>query len=89
MPIYPDRPASFTCAICTSAVRVERWDYAWRYPIPPVCLNCADTWGKGIGGWGDLNRDRRTIRLVSALAEALMAEAWRAQHRKERRHAGT
>ena len=87
MPIYPPRPDPFECAICGRTVELGRWEYAGRYPIKPVCRNCADMWGKGIGGWNDLNRDRRTLRLVSALAEALMAEAWRAQHRDGGRHA--
>ena len=85
MPIYPPRPAPFICAICCKDRPLDRWQWAGDYPIPPVCRSCAQTWGTGIGGQGDRNRDRRTIRLVSALAEALRCEAHRAE-RKERRH---
>ncbi|HMO09155.1 MAG TPA: hypothetical protein PKD10_16120 [Paracoccaceae bacterium] len=86
MTIYPARPQPFDCAICGKAVEIGRWSFAWRYPIRPICLHCADTWGRSIGGLGDRNPDRRHLRLVSALSEALLAEAHRAQHRQEGRH---
>lgn len=92
MTIYPDRPPSFTCAICNeffdwSDQGGTRWRYAAEYDIPPLCRHCEKTWGKSIGGWGDLNRDRRIARQIAAMAHALETEAWRAKHRKESRHA--
>ena len=59
------------------------WAYrSAEYPIPPLCRNCERTWGKALGGWGDLNRDRRITRQISALAAAIEVEAYRIQHGK-------
>ena len=84
MTIYPDRPQDFTCAICQCAGVPERWFHASNYPIPPLCNTCAIDFGcnggHAFGGWGDLNRDRRIARQVSALANALTFEATRIQH---------
>lgn len=83
MTIYPQRPASFICAICREH---QDYDSPWRrgsyyraseYCIPPVCRDCEKTWGKAIGGWGDLNRDRRIARQISALAAVIEVEAYR------------
>lgn len=87
MTIYPARPPSFTCAICgdfedysaDQHARLFRFRNAREYDIPPVCRSCEIHWGKGSGGWGDLNRDRRIARQISALADALTVEAHRAQ----------
>lgn len=82
MTIYPSRPLSFTCAICcenrdwSPASHIRRWWDAREYDIPPVCRSCEKEWGKAIGGWGDLNRDRRITRQIIALAEALQVEAF-------------
>lgn len=45
-------------------------------PIPPLCTRCEKDWGCGPGGWGDLNRDRRLIRQVSALARVIEVTAY-------------
>ncbi len=87
MTIFPPRPPSFTCAICGefrdwSQGYGFRWHRAAEYDIPPICRPCEKTWGKGIGGWGDLNRDRRIARQISALAAALEVEAHRKAHGK-------
>jgi len=87
MTIYPARPASFTCAICGefrdwSQGYGFRWEYAPEFDIPPICRPCEKTWGKGIGGWGDLNRDRRIARQISAIAAVLEVEAHRKAHGK-------
>ncbi len=88
MTIFPPRPPSFTCAICGE---FRDWSqghffnfraYAAEYDIPPICRPCEKTWGKGIGGWGDLNRDRRIARQISALAAVLEVEAHRKAHGK-------
>ena len=92
MTIYAPRPAPFTCAICCepqmgdgSPWSVHCW--AGSYPIPPLCNSCARTWGRAIGGIGDLNRDRRIIRQIFALAEALQTEAFRQLHKGPPIHA--
>ncbi len=88
MTIFPPRPPSFTCAICGefrdwSHGEFHRFRaYAAEYDIPPICRHCEKTWGKGIGGWGDLNRDRRIARQISALAAVLEVEAHRKAHGK-------
>jgi hypothetical protein len=88
--IYPARPASFTCVICGTLrdygdtpgqFNSLRWRSA-EYDIPPVCRPCEITWGRSIGGWGDLNRDRRIARQIFALAAVLDCEAYRTQHGK-------
>lgn len=90
MTIYPSRPASFTCVICGEYSEYDdvpgrfnplRWR-ATEYDIPPVCRHCEINWGRSIGGRGDLNRDRRIARQISALACALDVEAYRAQRRE-------
>jgi len=45
-------------------------------PIPPLCRRCEHDWGASIGGQGDINRDRRLIRQVSALARVITATAY-------------
>lgn len=89
MTIYPHRPHSFTCAICLKhqdwspdGVERIRWRYAAEYDIPPICRRCEKAWGKAIGGWGDLNRDRRTARQIIAIAEIMAVEAYRISHKK-------
>ena len=88
MTIFPPRPPSFTCAICGE---FRDWSqgpffnfraHAAEYDIPPICRPCEKTWGKGIGGWGDLNRDSRIARQISALAAVLEVEAHRKAHGK-------
>ena len=91
MTIFPPRPPSFTCAICgefrdwsngRNGGPRFRWHHAAEFDIPPICRCCEKTWGKGIGGWGDLNRDRRIARQISALAAVLEVEAHRKAHGK-------
>ena len=82
MTIYPQRPANFTCAICCKHQDYDsphgaRFYCATEYDIPPLCRHCEKTWGKAIGGWGDLNRDRRIARQISALAAVIEVEAYR------------
>jgi hypothetical protein len=45
--------------------------------IAPLCVRCEKDYGKAIGGWGDINRDRRILRQVSALAEVIQTTAYR------------
>jgi hypothetical protein len=87
MTIYPARPPTFTCVICgeirdygdaPGVFNSLRWRSA-EYDIPPVCRRCEITWGRSIGGLGDLNRDRRIARQIRALADVLDCEAYRAQ----------
>lgn len=83
MTIYAPSCPAFTCAICAEVFDPtdprNRWSHGHTQPIPPLCKNCSHTWGTGIGGIGDLNRDRRIIRQISALAAAIETEAYRAQ----------
>ncbi len=78
MAIYALPPAPFDCVICGAPQMTSPWDKhrGASTPIPPVCNRCSHDWGKGTGGLGDLNRDRRIIRQVSALAEVISATAY-------------
>lgn len=77
MAIHPPPPPPFSCVICGKPQMTDPWDKyrGARNPIPPLCVHCEQDWGKAIGGWGDLNRDRRMIRQISALAEVITATA--------------
>lgn len=83
MTIYAPPCPAFTCAICAEAYDPtdywQRLRYGPTQPIPPLCNDCSHAWGTRIGGIGDLNRDRRIIRQISALAAAIETEAYRAQ----------
>ncbi len=76
MPILPDPPAPFCCAICGDEEMTNRWAAIARAsnPIPPLCTWCERTWGKGFSS-GELNPARRLIRQVAALAGVLSATA--------------
>lgn len=78
MTVFPQRPESFDCAICHRHIDMtERFRFsAWRYPIPPLCLNCEEEWGAGPH---NLKRDVRINRQIFALAEAITVEAHRAE----------
>lgn len=85
MPIFPDRPRPFTCAICG-----EHREYRWPgpvqcWPVEPVCRWCEQTFGSVVPAPGAF-RDRRLLSVFSALAEALHTEA---AHQHYRRHYGT
>lgn len=88
MTIFPARPASFTCAICcehqdwSPGHHLHRWWDAREFDIPPVCRSCEKAWGKAIGGWGDLNRDRRITRQISAIAAAIDVESHRIKNKE-------
>lgn len=86
MPIYPDPPHPFDCVICGKPQMRGLWDGnpGADMPISPLCLSCEWVWGKAIGGPGDRNRDRRIIRQVWALADAISATA----HCKQQGHRG-
>jgi hypothetical protein len=75
MAICPPPHADFTCAICLRWIEKRRWGYTPSQPISPVCASCAHSWGRGGGGTGDLNPDRRRLRRVWALAERLQTLA--------------
>ncbi|KHQ50575.1 hypothetical protein [Mameliella alba] len=45
------------------------------YDRPPVCWGCEQEFGTG--KYGDLNPDRRTIKQISAITEALRIDAHR------------
>ncbi len=86
MTIYPDRTPDFDCVIC-GAPRPPRWQAREEADIPPVCRSCERERGRStFGGWADRNRDRRIAGQIFALASALQAEAWRAQHRESPSH---
>lgn len=70
----------FTCAICGKACGDDRgqvwprWTGPSRRDLPPICWNCEQDWGTG--PWAtDVMLDHRLKRQVSALANALAAEA--------------
>lgn len=78
MTIHPPPPQPFSCVICGAPQMTDPWS-KWRgaaNPIPPLCVRCEKDYGKAIGGWGDLNRDRRLIRQIYALATALDTTAY-------------
>lgn len=82
MPIYAPPPLPFCCAICGRDYVKPKWGWGPDLAIPPLCHNCNMTWGKSVGGWGDRTRDRRILRMISALAAAIEVEAYRAQHKE-------
>ena len=84
MTIYAPNPQPFTCAICLKPWAADQWSFTYGpdLPIPPLCHRCNMTWGRSVGGQGDRNRDRRIIRQIFALAEAITVEAHRAEHKK-------
>lgn len=84
MVIYAPQPQPFTCAICRKPWAADQWSFTWGpdLPIPPLCHRCNMDCGRSVGGIGDRNRDRRIIRQISALAEAISGEAYRAQHKE-------
>lgn len=86
MPILPDPPPPFCCAICGEDQMTNPWAIVRRAsnPIKPICIWCERTWGRGLNGPNDLNPDRRLIRQVSALAAVLSATA----HCKQNGHRG-
>lgn len=74
MAIYPPAPEPFDCAICYRA-RPLRWPSPHMQDMPPLCWSCEQEWG--VGAYGDCNPDRRVIKQISALAEALRVDAYR------------
>lgn len=72
MPIYPPRPAPFECVICGDR-RPQQWVSPEQQDYPPLCWPCEQY------GWrqGSLTRnpDRRLIKQITALAEAIIHDA--------------
>lgn len=82
MTIHAPIQQPFTCAICLKPWARDPWSWGPDLPIQPLCHRCNMDWGRAVGGFGDRNRDRRIIRQISALAEAISVEAYRAEHKK-------
>ena len=89
MPIYAPPPPPFRCAICRKDYVKPSWGWGPDLPIPPLCSSCNMVWGKAVGGQGDRNRDRRILRMISALAAVIEVEAYRAQHKEGPLHGRT
>lgn len=94
MAIFLPYPDSFTCAICGNGCgQCEgqtwlRWSEPRRRDLPPICWYCEQEWG--IGPYGiDVKLDNRLARQISALAEALGAEAFNRAGRHGVPYAGT
>lgn len=77
MPILPEPPPPFCCAICGEEQMSNPWAIVRRAsnPVKPLCIWCERTWGRG-GSNLDLNPDRRLIRHVYALVSVLLATAY-------------
>ena len=75
MPIYRDIPPPFECVICKGAFP-RRWHEPAHRDIPPICWSCEQM--ESNGPYGDRNPDRRLARQISALANCLDVEAYRA-----------
>ena len=77
MPVYAPVPLPFCCAICGAEQMTSPWSKYPRAenPIPPICRYCESTWGRAVGKPNDLNRDKRMIRQISALAEVISCSA--------------
>jgi hypothetical protein len=84
MPILAPKAEPFCCAICQRP-RPPEWEIAHFKDRAPLCLRCEQDYETG--QYGDANPDRRTIKQISALAEALRIEAYRAQQGRESLHA--
>lgn len=83
MTVYASPPHPFFCVICDKPQMTGHWDAYPRAntPIPPLCRMCESLWGRH--PHHDLNRDRRVIRQVAALAEVLRATAYCKQNGHE------
>ena len=75
MTIYPDRPITFTCAICNREVEAWGRNY-WQWSIPPLCRTC-EHGGHYATGYSyrnryavESNRDRRILSQLRALCHA-------------------
>lgn len=72
MPIYPPRPAPFDCAIC-GETRPRQWASPDQMDQPPLCWSCEQYgWRQGTV---TRNPDRRLLKQILALAEAIASEA--------------
>jgi hypothetical protein len=79
MTIHPQRPPTFTCAICTSEIFAG--PSAWNWPIPPLCRSCEQggEWATAYS-WRyrfrrETNPDKRILSQIRALADQLHFEA--------------
>lgn len=74
MPIYPPKPAPFSCVICGGDFP-RQWGNPARREYPPLCWECEQY------GWrqGQMtqNPDQRLIKQVAALSEAITQAARR------------
>ncbi len=81
MPIYRDKPAPFECVICGRQI-LSTWAPRSDYAFPPLCWACEQKAWRG--GPTTRNPDRRLIKQIKALEEALTCEAsqqvWEAAH---------
>lgn len=78
MAIYRETPPPFDCAICGKPAVSDselRWGRQAHCTIPPICWRCEQGWA--VGKFGDANPDRRVIKHIAALAEALRVNAHR------------
>ena len=72
MPIYPPKAEPFCCVICDRVVP-DMWESPDRRAIPPLCFLCEQfEWGAGLFV---MNRDKRLVKQISALANALQGFA--------------
>lgn len=75
MAIYPPQPDPFPCSICGDTTPRSVWRWKDTMTRPPLCWRCEQDWG--VGQYGDLNPDRRVIKQISALTEALRVDSYR------------
>lgn len=73
MAIYPEAAAPYSCAICGKSA-----PYLWEDPrirsLPPLCRHCENDYG--VGPYNDASPDRRVIKQIGALAEAIRIDAY-------------
>ena len=77
--IYLGKRDSFICSICKRKQPKSLW-FGVHAPRSPLCFGCENLYGTG--QYGDTNPDRRIIKQVSALINAIENEARQQKFRK-------
>ncbi|MGH2342609.1 hypothetical protein ACRC7T_14130 [Segnochrobactraceae bacterium EtOH-i3] len=65
---------TWECEICGRTAGGKWMGPVRDWPTPPLCRHCEIAWGRKVGPLGAM-RDRRILRTIDALAEALAGES--------------
>lgn len=72
MAVYPNPSEPYCCSIC-GRESPYRWEDPRVQSRAPLCRHCENDYG--VGPYNDANPDRRIIKQISALAEAIRVDA--------------